>query len=105
LTASTDIAGIHAAATEQRARLRWRCRRGMKELDVLLSGWLEREFERAGAAGRRQFEALLALPDPQLAGYLLGLERPEGVELASLVDSIRARRGIMSRPVAGGNLP
>src|SRR5208282_3256249 len=53
--------------------------------NLLLSGWLEREFERAGAAGRRQFEALLALPDPQLAGYLLGLERPEGVELASLV--------------------
>ena len=23
------------------SRLRWRCRRGMRELDSLLSGWLE----------------------------------------------------------------
>ena len=76
----------------------------MKELDLLLAAWLGGEFEGAGEERRGAFEALLALPDPQLAGYLLGVERPEGAELAALVDSIRTSRGIMSRPAESGNL-
>ena len=76
----------------------------MKELDLLLAGWLAREFDEAAEGQRRAFEALLELPDPQLAGYLLGIERPEGAELLGLVDSIRTNRGIMSRPSGGGNL-
>ena len=76
----------------------------MKELDLLLTGWLAREFDDAAEAQRRAFEALLELPDPQLAGYLLGIERPEGAELVGLVDAIRTHRSIMSRPAGGGNL-
>jgi antitoxin CptB len=83
----------------------WRCRRGMKELDLLLSGWLETQFERASDAQRGQFEALLELPDPQLARYLLGGERPEGAELAAVIDAVLTGKGIMSTPVPGGNLP
>jgi antitoxin CptB len=85
--------------------MRWRCRRGMKELDLLLTGWLETQFERASQAQRGQFEALLELPDPQLARYLLGGERPERAELAALVDAVVAGKCIMSRPAPGGNLP
>jgi antitoxin CptB len=73
-----------------RRRLTWRCRRGMKELDLLLSRWLQSQFDQASQGRRAQFEALLELPDPQLARYLLAGERPEGAELAALVDSIRA---------------
>jgi succinate dehydrogenase flavin-adding protein (antitoxin of CptAB toxin-antitoxin module) len=77
----------------------------MKELDMLLIGWLEAQFERASDAQRGQFEALLELPDPQLAGYLLGGLRPERPDLAAAVESILSRTCIMSRPVGGGNLP
>ena len=89
----------------QRARLAWRCRRGMKELDLLLAGWLESRFERASAELRRQFEALLELPDPLLALYLLGAERPEQADLAALVECIRGATHIMSTAVQDGNLP
>ncbi len=88
-----------------RRRLGWRCRRGMRELDLLLGGWLDSQFERATDAQREQFEALLELPDPQLARYLLAGERPQAADLASLVESIRDRRRIMSSPPPGGNLP
>ena len=77
----------------------------MKELDLLLSGWLETQFARASDAQRGQFEALLELPDPQLARYLLGGERPEGAELAAVIDAVLTGKGIMSTPVPGGNLP
>jgi antitoxin CptB len=92
-------------AAQLRPRMAWRCRRGMKELDLLLIGWLETQFERASDLQRGQFEALLALPDPQLARYLLGGERPEGADLAAAVDAVLTGTGIMSTPVPGGNLP
>ena len=47
----------------------------------------------AGAPAARQaaFEALLALPDPQIADYLLGYGTPGDAELAAVVTAILAR--------------
>jgi len=70
-------------------RLLWRCRRGMKELDILLERFARRALPQAAAAERRAFERLLALPDPLLAGYLLGGERPGERELCELTARIR----------------
>ncbi|HEX2790293.1 MAG TPA: succinate dehydrogenase assembly factor 2 [Steroidobacteraceae bacterium] len=100
-----DNAAITQLPPAGRPRMAWRCRRGMKELDLLLSGWLDTQFERASDAQRRQFEALLELPDPQLAGYLLGGQRPEGADLAALVECITGASRIMSTPLHDGNLP
>jgi succinate dehydrogenase flavin-adding protein (antitoxin of CptAB toxin-antitoxin module) len=77
----------------------------MKELDLLLLGWLQGQYASATEARRGQFEALLELPDPLLARYLFGLERPRGAELVALVESIQGGQRIMSSPAAGGNLP
>ena len=73
-------------ATE--ARLRWRCRRGMKELDVLLAGWLDRCWPVADAARRLDFAWLLEQPDPDIADWLIGGARPAGHARAALVDEI-----------------
>lgn len=54
------------------ARLRWRCRRGLKELDVLLERYLAQRFLKASAEERSRFAALLELPDPELAALCLG---------------------------------
>jgi antitoxin CptB len=70
-------------------RLLWRCRRGMKELDVILERFARQGLTRASAAERRAFERLLGLPDPLLAGYFLGEERPADPELRLLADRIR----------------
>ena len=70
-------------------RLLWRCRRGMKELDVILERFARQGLTRACAAERRAFERLLGLPDPLLAGYFLGEERPADPELRLLADRIR----------------
>ena len=70
-------------------RLLWRCRRGMKELDVILERFARQGLTRASAAERQAFERLLGLPDPLLAGYFLGEERPADPELRLLADRIR----------------
>ena len=77
----------------------------MKELDLLLAGWLEAQYERASAAERGEFEALLELPDPELARYLLGGEAPADPALARVIQAVRTRARIMSTPAGAGNLP
>lgn len=73
-------------------RLAWRCRRGMKELDLLLQGWLEDGYPRASSAERTLFARFLELPDPEIAGYLLGHETPTDPTLAALVAQLAVRR-------------
>lgn len=75
-----------------RARLRWRCRRGMKELDILLERWIDEGWPAAGEESRIQFAWLLEQPDPDLADWLLGGARPTGAARAALVDDILRRR-------------
>jgi len=76
-------------------RLLWRCRRGMKELDLLLGYYARATLAGASAGERAAFAELLALPDPLLAAFLLGELEPEPAHLAQLVGRIRAlcRRG------------
>ena len=86
---------------DDRARLAWRCRRGTKELDLLLTRWLALQYEDASEGQRARFERLLALPEQQLASYLLAGELPgsaEAAELAALIHSIRSGKRIMSSP-------
>jgi antitoxin CptB len=68
--------------------LSWRCRRGMKELDLMLQDWLDRRYGQASAAQRALFARFLELPDPQIAGYLLGRETPEDPAMATLVSEL-----------------
>ena len=72
-------------------RVLWHCRRGMQELDVLLGRYARERYAGAPAARRAAFEALLALPDPQIADYLLGIGVPADPELAAVVGAILAR--------------
>ena len=57
--------------TADTGRLLWRCRRGMKELDVLLERFARKRLGSADAAERHTFARFLELPDPLLADYLL----------------------------------
>ena len=77
------------------SKLRWRCRRGLLENDLLI----ERFFARHGAAltaGQgRTMEALMALPDNELLDLLLGRAEPSGElardEVRELLALMRAR--------------
>jgi antitoxin CptB len=65
------------------SRLRWRCRRGMRELDVMLTRYLDREWASASSAERDAFVQLVELQDPELFGYLVGRTSPaEGTQRA-----------------------
>jgi antitoxin CptB len=69
-------------------RLLWRCRRGMKELDILLERFARERYESAPDEQKRAFARLLELPDPDLADYLFGHATPDEPELARLTQLI-----------------
>ena len=76
---------------ERLSRLRWQCRRGMKELDQLLTSYLDDGYEAAGEADKAAFRALLELSDPELVGYLLQRREPGSEIIAHGIDIILRR--------------
>jgi len=73
-------------------RLLWRCRRGMKELDILLERFARERYESASSDEQRAFGRLLDLPDPDLADYFFGHATPTEPELARLTRLIATHR-------------
>ena len=74
----------------EQARLRWRCRRGMRELDALLQAFLTDTYPALPDADKARFAALLELPDPDLSAYLLGRDVPADPEVRRLLARVRA---------------
>jgi antitoxin CptB len=72
------------------SRLRWRCRRGMRELDQLLARWLDQAYPTADAQQCAVFENLLACEDDQLWRWFIGRETPGEKDLGELVGRILA---------------
>ena len=77
-------------STAELQRLRWRCRRGMRELDRLLERYLESRWTVAEPSERAAFERLLACEDDELWRWFLGRLSPDDPELISLVEHILA---------------
>ena len=71
------------------SRLRWLCRRGMKELDVVLVRYLENTYESAAISEQDQFRELLQMPDPDLYNLLLGREITDDPDLARFLRQLR----------------
>jgi antitoxin CptB len=74
----------------QLARLRWQCRRGTKELDLLLQRYLETGYLLADDGEKALFVELLELEDDELLAVLMGELEVEIGEMKFLIEKIRA---------------
>ena len=61
----------------------------MRELDLLMTNFLDRQYLDATADQQRAFRELVETPDPVLLAWLTGRERPADPVVAELVDEIR----------------
>ena len=74
-----------------KSKLAWRCRRGTKELDCLLSRFLEDRFDQLSARHQAGFALLLEQQDPLITDWIWGrCTVPQENSLAELVAMIRA---------------
>ena len=74
----------------RRERARWRCRRGMKELDVLLERFVRRALDRLGAEELEALEHLLDQPDQDILEWIASPETIPPAGLGAIVALIRA---------------
>lgn len=77
-------------AADTLKRLRWRCRRGMRELDLVLVGYLDAHANSMTADDLLLFERFLEATDMQLYSWLTGRETPHDPAFAGLVAALRA---------------
>jgi len=71
-------------------KLRWRCRRGLRELDELLTRYVDEQYPTASAAHQAAFRELLDSHDPLIYAYFLGRQIPPDPVLSGLIERITA---------------
>jgi antitoxin CptB len=72
------------------SKLRWRCRRGTKELDTLTTRYLDFFYEDADQSEQSAFAELLTLQDPELHGILTRDHQLTDLLVISIVDKIHS---------------
>ncbi len=75
---------------ETARRLRWRCRRGMLELDIVLGRFIERHYAGLDEAQRAAFDALLDMSDVVLWDMITGRASPPRDDAGALLELLRS---------------
>jgi antitoxin CptB len=71
-------------------RVRWRARRGLLELDIVLGRFIEAYYAQLDEAGQQTFEVLLDMPDNPLWDMIAGRQEATQSEQRALLEKIRA---------------
>ncbi len=75
--------------TREQERLRWRSRRGLLEMDLILQRFLDQHLTRLSEIEVRAYDALLQLPDNDFLDLAMGRRGPDDVELLPVLEKIR----------------
>lgn len=69
--------------------LRWRCRRGMLELDILLNQFINNDYSKLGVEEKNVLDRMLDYPDQLLFDLFLGHMESSDNSVTDLVKTIR----------------
>ncbi len=75
------------------SRLRWQCRRGMLELDLMLEAFVEKRYDSLSLKSKKAFHQLLNCQDQILLDYLMGQDIPNNKDVADVVKQVRDAAG------------
>jgi antitoxin CptB len=71
-------------------RVRWRCRRGLLELDIVLGRFVEQHYDALDEVQQIAFDALLDMPDNVLWDMITGREAPpQEIQQLRLLESLK----------------
>ncbi|MDE1990165.1 MAG: succinate dehydrogenase assembly factor 2 [Betaproteobacteria bacterium] len=73
----------------ERERLRWRSRRGLLEMDLILQRFLDRHLATLSAEDTRAYDALLDLPDNDFLDLVMGRAVLADDTLGPVLEKIR----------------
>lgn len=80
-----------------RNQLVWRCRRGVRELDVLLDKYLQSKYLHLDTIGKNAFERLLEVQDPIIMDWLFEKSTPNDDEIHIIINQLRDISGLKSK--------
>ncbi len=66
-------------------KLHWKCRRGMKEMDILFEHYLYQHYQTADAAHQAAFAAMCDMQDPVIADYLFERDTPQSSAVNDII--------------------
>ncbi|MGB3392846.1 MAG: succinate dehydrogenase assembly factor 2 [Stenotrophomonas sp.] len=81
---------MHTEDDIELKKLRWRCRRGMRELDQLFGRYLDQRWGQAPTPERAVFLQLLDTEDDKLWRWSMGYEACPDAQQAQLLQYIRS---------------
>lgn len=76
-------------------KMRWRCRRGIRELDVLFGSFLNTEFPQLATPEKQAFVRLLEVQDPIIMDWLFSRSSPEDTEIMAIIAKLQVQSGIV----------
>ncbi|AHM72226.1 FAD assembly factor SdhE [Yersinia hibernica] len=76
---------------DNKARIHWACRRGMRELDISIMPFFEHEYDGLSDNEKQSFIRLLECDDPDLFNWLMNHGEPQDNELRQMVKLIQTR--------------
>jgi antitoxin CptB len=75
-----------------REKIKWKLRRGMLELDLMLSRFFEHDYAKLEDNEKQTFLTLLSLEDDVLFRFLMGYDIPNDESLLELIQKIQRVR-------------
>ena len=71
-------------------KLVWRCRRGVRELDVLLTAFLEKQYPSLSQDEKQAFHDFLEIQDPVIMDWLFDKAQPDDNRLRIIVEKLQS---------------
>ncbi len=75
-------------------QLVWRCRRGIRELDVLFGRFLEEQYPSLELSQKADFQRLLEVQDPIIMDWLFAKADPSDLGLRETIVRLRELSGL-----------
>ena len=81
--------------SKKKSRLLWRCRRGIKEMDIVLQNFIKDSYDELNNENKSAFSKLLEEQDLDILNWILGKDKPEDTALIEIIKKIRSSRNII----------
>ena len=80
--------------SDKKARLLWRCRRGIKEMDIILQEFINISYYQLNDEDKNAFSKLLDEQDLDILNWIMGKDKPANDRLANIINIIKTSRNI-----------
>ncbi len=80
--------------SDKKSRLIWRCRRGIKEMDIIFQDFINHSYDQLTDDRKKAFSRLLDEQDLDILNWIMGKDKPYDNELVNIINIIRESRNI-----------